>query len=148
MLSIHWILVCRDMNKRGVPFLLPNLPEDPECSARLEVRPVRESDFRAGLTPGVDVTVHAKEKMLAGTVLGLYRNITVTKAEERIIQDHPPEQFPGTASEWCQKLDAYAADIAQPKPSYKRSKKAFQGIYEDSLKVGYQWLSCRTWSAL
>lgn len=128
---------CRDMAKRKVPFLLGNLPEDPECSDLLEVRPVQEGDFREGLTPGVDVTVHAKAAMPAGTVLGLYRNITVTKAEERTIQENPPQQFQGTTSEWHQKLDAYTADIEQPKPSYKTSKKRFQGIYEDSLKVRY-----------
>ncbi|KAL3162801.1 hypothetical protein ABBQ32_009259 [Trebouxia sp. C0010 RCD-2024] len=124
----------QDMAKRKVPFLLGNLPEDPECSDLLEVRPVQEGDFREGLTPGVDVTVHAKAAMPAGTVLGLYRNITVTKAEERTIQENPPQQFQGTTSEWHQKLDAYTADIEQPKPSYKTSKKRFQGIYEDSLK--------------
>ena len=96
---------------------------------------MQEGDFREELRPGIDVTVHAKAGIPAGAVLGLYRNITVTKAEERIIQDNPPEIFEGTIHEWGQKLDAYTADIEQPKPSYKQSRRYFGDIYEESLKV-------------
>ena len=96
---------------------------------------MQEGDFREGLRPGIDVTVHAKASISAGAVLGLYRNITVTKSEERSIQDHPPEMFEGTINEWGQKLDAYTADIEQPKPSYKQSRRYFGDIYEESLKV-------------
>lgn len=129
------------MQKRDVPVLLKNLPEDPECSELLEVRPVQKGDFRQGLRPGVDVTVHAKAEIRAGSVLGLYRNITVTKGEEGVIQDYPPEQFAGTVCEWCQKLDAYTADIEQPKPTFKKSKRLFKWIFEDSLKVHLLTLS-------
>ena len=123
------------MAGRNVSPLLTNLPEDPDCSDLLEVKPVQKGDFRKGLRPGIDVTVHAKACIPAGAVLGLYRNITVTKPEERIIQDNPPDTFEGTTNEWCQKLDAYTADIEQPKPTYSRSKKNFCKIFEESLKV-------------
>ena len=126
------------MARRNVRWLLPNLPEDPDCSDLLEVRPVQEGDFREGLRPGIDVTVHAKAGIPAGAVLGLYRNITVTKSEERIAQDNPPDLFEGTVTEWCQKLDAYTADIEQPNPSFKQSRRYFGDIYEEALKV---WLS-------
>ena len=124
----------RDMQRRHVSWLLTNLPEDPDCSELLEVRPVQEGDFRKGLRPGVDVTVHAKDKIPQGTVLGLYRNITVTKAEENIIHDNPPERFEGTANEWRQKLDAYTTDIVQPGEG-TRSRRLFKTYFEDSLKV-------------
>lgn len=123
------------MADRNVSSLLTNLPEDPDCSDLLEVKPVRKGDFRNGLRPGIDVTVYAKAPIPAGAVLGLYRNITVTKPEERIIQDNPPETFEGTKNEWCQKLDAYTADIEQPKSTFLKSRKKIGHIYEESLKV-------------
>lgn len=135
------------MATRNVSSLLTNLPEDPDCSDSLEVKSVQEGDFREGLRPGIDVTVHAKACIPAGAVLGLYRNITVTKPEERIIQDNPPETFEGTINEWCQKLDAYTADIEQPKASYSKSRKAFSEVYEESLKVWRLTASFTTWVA-
>lgn len=124
------------MARRNVGWL-SNLPEDPDCSDLLEVKPVQEGDFREGLRPGIDVTVHAKAGIPAGAVLGLYRNITVTKSEEKTIQDNPPETFEGSTNEWCQKLDAYAADIEQPRFSFKQSRRFLGDIFEESLKV---WL--------
>ena len=123
----------------GEAWLVTHLPEDPDCSGLLEVRPVEEGDFREGLRPGVDVTVRAKESIGRGTVLGLYRNVTVTKAEERIIHDNPPKEFEGTRNEWRQKLDAYTADIEQPHKGYKKSRAMFLDIFEGSLKVLFCW---------
>ena len=134
-LACSSLCFCRNMARRNVSLLLSNLPEDPDCSDLLEIRPVQDGDFREGLRPGIDVTVHAKAGIPAGAVLGLYRNFTVTKSEERIVQDNPPEMFEGTTNEWCQKLDAYTADIEQPYPSYRQSKRNFGHIYEEALEV-------------
>ena len=123
----------------GDAWLVTNLPEDPDCSDLLEVRPIEEGDFREGLRPGVDVTVRAKESIGKGTVLGLYRNITVTKAEERVIHDNPPKDFEGSRNEWRQKLDAYTADIEQPHKACKKSRTKFADIFEGSLKVLLFW---------
>ena len=119
---------------------LSNLPEDPPCLEGLTLQTVQTGDFRPGLVPGKDVTVHTTSAIAKGTVLGLYRNITVTKAEERVIRNNPPAEFPGSKNEWRQKLDAYIADVEQPARK-SQSWRRFAYIYQKVLKVG---LTCIT----
>jgi len=112
---------------------LGNLPEDPPCLEGLRLKPVQKGDFRPGLVPGKDVTVHTISAIAKGTVLGLYRNMTVTKAEERVIHNNPPAEFLGSKNEWRQKSDAYIADIEQP--TNAKSVKAFSYIYQIALQA-------------
>lgn len=113
---------------------LDNLPEDPPCLEGLCLQIVQKGDFRPGLVPGKDVTVHTTSAIAKGTVLGLYRNMTVTKAEERFIHNNPPAQFVGSKNEWRQKSDAYIADIEQPTEA--KALKAFSNVYQIALQVG------------
>ena len=101
----------------------------------LSLQFVQTGDFRPGLVPGKDVTVHTTSAIAKGTVLGLYRNMTVTKAEERVIRNNPPAEFLGSKNEWRQKLDAYIADVEQPARK-SQSWKKFSDIYQTVLKVG------------
>lgn len=121
---------------RNMPkaLLLSNLPKDPPCLSSLRVEPVREGDFRKGLRPGIDVTVRTDAAIAKGTVLGLYRNITVTKAEEKVIRNNPPADFTGTKNEWRQRLDAYTADVEQPAKGTK-SARQFDDIFTNVLQV-------------
>ncbi|KAA6420173.1 MAG: hypothetical protein FRX49_09836, partial [Trebouxia sp. A1-2] len=112
---------------------LSNLPEDPPCLDGLSLQFVQTGDFRPGLIPGKDVTVHTTSAIAKGTVLGLYRNMTVTKAEERVIRNNPPAEFLGSKNEWRQKLDAYIADVEQPARK-SQSWKRFSDIYQTVLK--------------
>ena len=98
------------------------------------MEPVREGDFRTDLKPGIDVTVYTDKPIAKGTILGMYRNMTVTKREEGLLKDDPPQDFGGTRNEWCQKLDAYTADIEPPSVG-TRSWKQFSYIYDDVLEV-------------
>ncbi|DBA94449.1 TPA: hypothetical protein ACH3X1_002044 [Trebouxia sp. C0004] len=118
---------------------LSNLPEDPPCLEGLSLQFVQTGDFRPGLVPGKDVTVHTTSAIGKGTVLGLYRNMTVTKAEERVIRNNPPAEFLGSKNEWRQKLDAYIADVEQPARK-SQSWKKFSDIYHTVLKD--QTLGC------
>jgi len=112
---------------------LDNLPEDPPCLEGLCLKTVQKGDFRPGLVPGKDMTVHTTSAIAKGTVLGLYRNMTVTKAEERVIHNKPPAEFLGSKNEWRQKSDAYIADIEQPTEA--RHLNAFSDVYQTALQV-------------
>lgn len=81
--------------------------------------PVKQGDYRKGLVPNKDLAVYTKSALKQGTVLGLYRNITVTEAEEAVSQNPPPSDFIGSWLEWRRMLEAYTADILQPSKVYK-----------------------------
>jgi len=116
--------------------LLCNLPEDPPCLPSLRCKHVRQGDFRKGLRPGVDWTVHTSAKIKRGTVLGLYRNFTVTKVEEKIIKNNPPVEFTGSNNEWRRNVDAYIADIEQPPKQSKTARHQVMGdIFQNVMNV-------------
>ena len=119
---------------QGNKKLLCNLPEDPPCLECLKVELIQEGDFRAGLKAGKDVTVHTASAIAQGTVLGLYRNLTVTKDEEEDIRDNPPAEFVGSKNQWRQMLDAYIADVEQPAKGSK-AWRTFNDIFHNVLSV-------------
>lgn len=119
---------------QGNKKLLCNLPEDPPCLECLKIELIQEGDFRAGLQASKDVTVHTASAIAQGTVLGLYRNLTVTKDEEEDIRDHPPAEFSGSRNEWRKMLDAYIADVEQP-PMGSKAWRKFNDIFHDVLSV-------------
>ena len=52
------------------------LPEDPPPIPALEVKGVKEGDYRKGLIPKQDLAVETRAALANGTVLGLCRNLT------------------------------------------------------------------------
>lgn len=113
---------------------LSNLPEDPPCIEALQLELVKQGDFRKGLKPGIDYTVHTKSDISEGTILGLYRARIVTKAEEKAIKHEAPDDFEGNTIQWRQILDAYTADIEQPTRGTKQWKQ-HEDIYSKVLQV-------------
>ena len=122
-----------DTGKKSLSFVsVLHLPQDPPPHRDLTTLPVKEDDYRRGLMPGKDRAVCTKKPLSAGTVLGLYRSIVVTKAEETKAKARTPTGFLGNRWEWCQLLDAYTADILQP--SHKPYKDTVD-VYTEALQV-------------
>ena len=122
-----------DTGKRSLSFVsVLHLPEDPPPHPKLTTPAVKEGDYRRDLLPGKDLAVCTSVPLSAGTVLGLYRSIVVTKAEETKAKAHTPAGFQGNGWEWRCMLDAYTADILQP--SHKLYKETVD-VYTDALQV-------------
>lgn len=121
-----------DTGKKSLSFVsVLHLPEDPPPHPELITPAVKDGDYRRGLLPGKDLAVCTKQPLSAGTVLGLYRSIVVTKAEEAKAKARTPTGYSGNRWEWCRVLDAYTADILQPSRLYKETV----DVYTDALQV-------------
>lgn len=108
-----------------------HLPEDPPPDPALKMSRIEEGDYRKGLVPGTDLAVSTRSALKKGTVLGLYRNITVTPEEEHKSQKPIPDDYQGNWLEWRRVLEAYIADVLQPPKVYKDT----EDIYTDVLQV-------------
>ena len=120
-----------DTGKKAIARVsVSHLPEDPPPHPALEIMRVKEGDYRKGLTPK-DLAVVTKAGLAKGTVLGLYRNLTLTSEEEAQAKEEEPKGFGKNGWEWAKTLDAYTADIVQPdKPTGKQAD-----IYVGALEV-------------
>ena len=126
-------VVCRHKTTLQ-PLSLQNLPADPPCLESLTLELVRPGDFRQGLRPNEDYTVITREHISKGTVVGLYRSMAVTKADDHKIKQDPPREFHKSKTSWGQCTDAYATDVCQPCKGSKAAKQ-HGNIFTDVLQV-------------
>jgi len=78
--------------------------------------------------------VHATHPLSAGSVLGVYRSMTMLPSEELHLRHHPPESYPKSTAHWRQAIDAYAAELAPPQQR-TWGKVLLREVFEKTLQV-------------
>ena len=83
--------------------------------------------------------MHTTQPLTAGTVLGVYRSMTMLPSEELHLRHNPPDSYPRSTPHWRQAIDAYAAELAPP-PQRTWGKGLLREVYDKALQV---WALCR-----
>ncbi len=78
--------------------------------------------------------MHATHPLSAGSVLGVYRSMTMLPSEELHLRHHPPESYPKSTAHWRQAIDAYAAELAPPQQR-TWGKVLLREVFEKTLQV-------------
>ena len=78
--------------------------------------------------------MHATRPLAAGSVLGVYRSMTMLPSEELHFRHNPPESYPKSTAHWRQAVDAYAAELGPP-PQRTWGKKLLQEVFDKTLQV-------------
>jgi len=81
-----------------------------------------------------DNAVHATHPLSAGSVLGVYRSMTMLPSEELHFRHHSPDSYPKSTAHWRQAIDAYAAELAPP-PQQTWGKKLLREVFDKALQV-------------
>ena len=81
-----------------------------------------------------DNAVHVTRPLAAGSVLGVYRSMTMLPSEELHFRHNPPESYPKSTAHWRQAIDAYAAELAPP-PQRTWGKKLLREVFDKTLQV-------------
>jgi len=96
-----------------------------------------------------DNAVHATRPLAAGSVVGVYRSMTMLPSEELHLRHNPPESYPKSTAHWRQAIDAYAAELAPP-PQRTWGKVLLREVFDKALQVLPSFANavlacCREW---